>query len=637
MTTFPRGLAPSQQQTPIATARWAYPLEVAEYAYRPGDIWLGVQDVPHVDALPTLEELLALQTTITQHTGLNETWRAEVSARISAHIDTLSATDEVEIGSRDDRHLATMGGTRGGKGTAAIIPNLCLYPYSLICIDPKGENARTTASRRGMGSKNCDGLGQTVAVLDPYDTTKLPADYKASWNPLDMLDVDDPMMVDRATSIVEALIIRANPEYAHFDDAARSLIKGILLYVCVAYAGRPDRNLITVYDLLTRGAIEQLKADQEEHGPSADDPDAFTYLLFLMKRREEFGGIISAAATMVLAMGGREKGSVLSTARLNMEFIERPAMRAVLQTSSFDMDQLKTDPNGMTLYLCLPPQRMSDCGRWLRLIINICLNRMYEIDDQPACGGPVLFLLEEFASLAHMEIIEHAAGYAAGFGVKLWIIIQDVPQLKRHYKEGWETFLGNAGVIQAFANSDETTLGFLSKKIGETEITQLVSNLSTNLSASTNDPGTYQRLQGFMQVRSPVGLMSAPLGLMVDPQSTSQSASTSMAHNEHIQRVPLLLPDEIERFFKRETMCQLVAIKGEVPMALGRRNYFDAPQFAGLFDPIRAPFHTKTEAMAAAEQTRATRAVQRKGTIDEAERFVAEVKQALRKVPAKGR
>ena len=42
-------------------------------------------------------------------------------------------------------HLLTMAPTRSGKGVGTIIPNLLLLDRSVICIDPKGENARITA------------------------------------------------------------------------------------------------------------------------------------------------------------------------------------------------------------------------------------------------------------------------------------------------------------------------------------------------------------------------------------------------------------------------------------------------------------------------------------------------------------
>jgi type IV secretion system protein VirD4 len=50
-----------------------------------------------------------------------------------------------------DRHLLTVAPTRSGKGTTALVPNQLTYTGSILVIDPKGENARITAARRGKG------------------------------------------------------------------------------------------------------------------------------------------------------------------------------------------------------------------------------------------------------------------------------------------------------------------------------------------------------------------------------------------------------------------------------------------------------------------------------------------------------
>ncbi|WP_375463936.1 type IV secretory system conjugative DNA transfer family protein [uncultured Methylobacterium sp.] len=76
-----------------------------------------------------------------------------------------------------------------------------------------------------------------------------------------------------------------------------------------------------------------------------------------------------------------------------------------------------------------------------------------------------LFLMEEFATLGHMDIMERAAAYFPGFGVKLWAVLQDTTQLRCYYQNSWETFLGNAGVVQCFANADQTTLAYLSQRL----------------------------------------------------------------------------------------------------------------------------------------------------------------------------
>ena len=628
---FPRGLYDPAQATPIATARWASPSEVERFAFERGDLWLGVQPVPHADVAETLAALHAFHAELSANERISEGWKQQTLGQVAAHLDALWATDAVPIGSDDDRHIITIGGTRAGKGTSCIIPNLIAYPGSVICIDPKGENARITASRRGMGSRHCDGLGQSVIVLDPYNTTKLPKEHKASWNPLDMLDVADEMVVDNATSIAEALLIRSKKEDAHFDESSRSLIKALILYVAVVHEGRPDRNLISVYNYLMHGAAAQLEADRGGQAPSDNDPDPFTYLLYLMKRREEFDGIIAGAAQTILDMGDRERGGVLSTAKRQLNFVERPVMRRVLATSSFDIDAIKTDANGATIYLCLPPQRMADIGRWLRLVINTALDRMYEIEEEPATGKPVLFLLEEFASLGHMEIIEHAAGYAAGFGVKLWTIIQDLSQLKSLYKDSWETFLGNAGVIQAFANSDATTLEYLSKKLGEVELSQLVRNTSLNNTATSNDPGEYARMSGLLQARSHLALLTAPAGMMMDGTASGSSIATSTAYNQQVSRSPLLLPDEIERAFRREAMSSLILVKGERPFVLARTNYFDDPRFAGMFDPIKPPVRTKAEALKAAQASDVARANDKRAADQAARSFLKTTSRLLHK------
>ena len=69
------------------------------------------------------------------------------------------------IGAGDDRHMLTVAGSRAGKGRSAIIPNLIVYPGSLLAVDPKGENAKATAEWRA------DMLGQRVVLLDPFGTT----------------------------------------------------------------------------------------------------------------------------------------------------------------------------------------------------------------------------------------------------------------------------------------------------------------------------------------------------------------------------------------------------------------------------------------------------------------------------------
>ena len=77
---------------------------------------------------------------------------------------------------------------------------------------------------------------------------------------------------------------------------------------------------------------------------------------------------------------------------------------------------------------------------------------------------PVLLMLDEFAALGHLPIIQNTMAMMRGYGVKLWAVWQDLPQAKDIYRDRWESFIANAGVLQAFAPQDMTTAEFLSAR-----------------------------------------------------------------------------------------------------------------------------------------------------------------------------
>ena len=168
------------------------------------------------------------------------------------------------------------------------------------------------------------------------------------------------------------------------------------------------------------------------------------------------GGLIARAANRHLGKSDREAAGVLSAAQRHTHFLDSPRMSAVLEKSDFTFADVKTRPT--TVYLVLPPDRLATYARWLRLMLAQGLTDLARAPASPA--RPVLFLLDEFAALGHMESIEKAAGQIAGFGVKLWPVVQDLTQLKRDYREAWETFMGNAGILQFFGNNDLTLLTY---------------------------------------------------------------------------------------------------------------------------------------------------------------------------------
>src|ERR1041385_2687040 len=101
----------------------------------------------------------------------------------------------------DTRHLMTFGPTRSGKGATVIVQTLLQAEHSILCIDPKGQNAAITARRRrDFGD---------VFVLNPFglhtgEPWKLPAHR---FNPLAHLSLDDKNVVAEGASLADGLIL----------------------------------------------------------------------------------------------------------------------------------------------------------------------------------------------------------------------------------------------------------------------------------------------------------------------------------------------------------------------------------------------------------------------------------------------
>ncbi len=310
--------------------------------------------------------------------------------------------------------MLTVAGSRAGKSVSLMIPNLLLHDGSVLAIDPKGELTRVTARARKE-------KGQPCYVLDPFgENGRYPSN---SYDPLAELDPDSETLADDAGLIADALII-GNQKDPHWTDNARRILKAIILFV--VHVHDPDLvGLGAVRDLLMlRDRAINLEAERLDVLPEEG------LLLYLKTAGDAVGGVIASEAEAFLSLykkSDREFASIMSTARTQTEFLDSAPLRKIIGRSDFSMRDLRRRP--ATVYLCLPAMRMASHANWLRIIITMGL---IAFEREHSAGGevPVLVLLEEFHVLGHMRALEAAAALIAGYGVKLWTVLQDLGQIK---------------------------------------------------------------------------------------------------------------------------------------------------------------------------------------------------------------
>lgn len=504
------------------------------------------------------------------------------------------------VGWDDDRHLVTVAGSRAGKGRSAIVPNLKCYAGSVLCIDPKGENAQLTAVHRARKADR-GGLGQQVYVLDPFGVTTLPSELGATFNPLDQIDPNARDFIEQAAALADSIVVSADAKDAHWDESARALLEALIIHVKTADMRGRQVSLITVRELLSRGDMRAAITHQREQDALQPEPstgseiefpvgidvpgfstfqteaappelvDPMDALLNEMLANEAGDGVVSTQARKILWMANEERSSIFSVLERNTKFLDGQAMARVLQRSSrtIDFASLKTSRRGVTVYLCLPTRYMASHARWLRLVLGVLMGTVERVPadpntGKPKSGVPILAILDEFPVLGNLKIIETAIGYMAGFGLKLWIILQDISQLKRDYPNSWETFLGNAGVKQFFGNTDWSTLEFISKNLGETDIHRHLFDTSKSSSHGESIASQAERRQ--------LAKTANATTTEEDVKGVQTQKSVSSSERIEVVKSALMTPDEVAIYFSRENQNQLVQCAGWRPMILGRLN-----------------------------------------------------------------
>ena len=269
-------------------------------------------------------------------------------------------------------------------------------------------------------------------------------------------------MIDEAGAIAQALVVYSGQGDPHWTSAARALLRALILLVLTLE--ERYRNLVSVRDLLM--LTHRCAEGERERRKTSSRAIALFHMMKALG--DDFERVVYGQGEAFLDMQEKERESVLSEARTQTQFLDSPALRKVLTKSDFRLAEFKGG-KPLSVFLCLPARHMDTHDRWLRVIINLAIGALEprRSDAKDKDKPPVLLLLEEFPVLKHMEKLEAAAGQLAGSGVKLWVIVQNLGQLKRHYQDGWETFIANAGVITAFGNADLETLDYISKKLGK--------------------------------------------------------------------------------------------------------------------------------------------------------------------------
>lgn len=371
-------------------------------------------------------------------------------------------------------HLATVATTGAGKNRRYIMPALMTYPGSVVCLDPKGENYRVTKGQRDL-------LGSLFkwAPFDPNGDTD-------SFNPLDAVkDWND------ARVLADLLI---NPseggEQRFWELSARDVVRGLIMYVRTLPEER--RNMRHLVGILYSSKDDLL--DVRDQLTASDDLRLQELANQLEVMAEKmFESILQSARAELDVWRSDEIARATSTTSKDWnvaQFVEelrvfesavgkgahyRPNSYGYVVTRECDGSDEVYPWRAASVFLIVPAHQIRTCASVLRVMLGIHLNAFareeerYDSlpdDRQPLYKAPTLFVFDELAQLGYMQIVEEQITIARSARIRIWLISQDLPQLKRTYR-GWESMLANCRAQVFFGVNDNFTADHIARTAGE--------------------------------------------------------------------------------------------------------------------------------------------------------------------------
>ena len=331
-----------------------------------------------------------------------------------------------------DSHIYVNGPTRSGKGVGFVLTNGFEWRGSLIALDVKKEMWQEVGPARLA-------MGQEVFLFSPGSAES------HCWNPLDTVS-GWPRRSTEIENIADTLIPSPERGDAFWTATARSIFAGLLGYVLDSKRMEGRRTIRSVVRLFSTG--KELAAVMRQI--LQEEPDLHPYVADKFRQH--------------MSRDPEQRPSFEAHIMTALNAWNGELMAAVTSRSDFDIAQLRRKP--FTVFIGTPAGDLGTAEALIRLLIqqvHDVLMRELPGKDEPH----KLMMLDEFYQFGRLPEIVDKTPLVAGYGFKIAIIAQNIPQLDARYgKPIRGMLLGNMDVKLNIAVGDKATADYVSEEFG---------------------------------------------------------------------------------------------------------------------------------------------------------------------------
>ena len=411
-------------------------------------------------------------------------------------------TNEVKMSlntrqTRKNLNVMVIGGSGSGKSRFYVKPNLMQANTSYVCTDPKGELLRSTG-------KMLESYGYDIRVFNLIDMA-----HSNNYNPFEYIyDVDGHYSATAVIKMVNVLMKNTSKENSggdqFWDDSTKALLAALCFYL-VECEDKSRQNFSEVMKLLKKAEVKEgddaYMSDLDLIFDALENPDKYTKEVEKLDERVKELNLIDLAKRdkkpheyMCLkyykdfkkAAGDTAKSILISTA-VRLQAFNIPEVMDLTYCDNIHLETIGDKPTAM--FIIIPSS--DDTFNFLAAMMYTQLFDVLYDRANFKYGGRlpvhVRCLLDEFANIGTIPRFEELLATMRSMEISANVIIQNLSQLKKMYKDSWENVLGNCDSLLFLGGQEPTTLEHISKTLGKETIDTRSHNRTRGRQGSTSE------------------------------------------------------------------------------------------------------------------------------------------------------
>ena len=398
---------------------------------------------------------------------------------------------------RKNLNVCVLGSSGTGKSRFCVKPNAMQANTSYVFTDPKGELLRST------GHFFME-QGYEIKVFNLIDMA-----HSMNYNPFNYIyDVDGNYSETAVIKMINVLMANTKKEGASggdqfWDDSTQLLLSALAFYL-IECEDEENRNFANVLKLLKMAEVKEGEEDfqsdldlifdclehpekyQTEEAKNSDKYKQLNMddLLANEKSPSEYM-CIKYYNDFKKAAGDTLKSIIISVA-VRLQVFNLPKVRDLTHCDNLELNLIGDSKTALFIVI---PSSDNTFNFLAAMMYTQLFDTLYDRANFKHGGRlpvHVRCMLDEFANIGKIPRFPELLATMRSMEISANVILQNLSQLKAMYEKEWESVLGNCDSTLFLGGQEQTTLEYLSKRLGKETIDTLSHSRSKGKSSSTS-------------------------------------------------------------------------------------------------------------------------------------------------------